>query len=175
MKQDSGFTLIEMLVVISTLSVLTGMLVVYHQISEKQIKLITEQAKLVGIILRAKSLTLQAFKETDPPCSFGVHFDSPNRKYLIFRETNRDAQNRCINDKRYGSDEELAGQNFVLDAGLIFTAAPVSDIVFVPPDPKIYFDGLIADRDLVFTIAAVDNTDLKASVIVNRVGQITVP
>lgn len=170
--QNKGFTLIEVLVVISVLAMLTSMLVVYSRSSENQIKLITEQSKIIGVILRAKLLAFQAFKEeTVPPCSFGVHFDSPNRKYLIFRETDRDAQNKCINNKRYGPGEELTGQIFTLPEGITFSKPTKNlDILFVPPEPKIYFDGSLAVGDEIIEI----NVDKHvAGIRVNSVGQVT--
>jgi prepilin-type N-terminal cleavage/methylation domain-containing protein len=173
--RKEGFTLIEFLVVIATLSVLTSMLVVYSRTSEMQIKLITEQAKIIGVILRSKSLALQVFKEKESPrapCGYGVRFDIANRRYLIFKD-NRDAQGKCLgNDKKYtDSNEELAGQVFVLPNGINFSEPSSSfDLLFVPPDPKIYFDGQLAATDKTITIK-LDN--ISASIKVNRVGQVT--
>ncbi len=73
----SGFTIIEMLVVLGVTLALSGILLGHNRSGNLQMSLYTDQAKVVGTLERAKSLTLQKYRgEGDSVTSFGVAFSS---------------------------------------------------------------------------------------------------
>lgn len=82
----TGFTLVETLVVIGILMLLTTTLIAYTRSSGKQIALYTEQAKLIGMLNRAKSLALQR-DTAESFCAYGIRFNSSNT-YEIVRVKN---------------------------------------------------------------------------------------
>lgn len=87
----TGFTLVETLVVVGITIIMTTTLIAYTRSSGRQITLYTEQAKLIGILNRAKSLALQR-EGAEVFCAYGVRFTGPN-SYEIVRVPNIKTEN----------------------------------------------------------------------------------
>ena len=60
-KHESGFSLIEMLVVMAIMGILSGVVIGLNRSSEKAIALSTEQQRVISILERARSLALQRY------------------------------------------------------------------------------------------------------------------
>lgn len=135
-----GFTLIEVLVVLAILSFLTATLVVYSRSSEQRLALFREQSKLVSMILRTKSLSIQTYKVGEKVCGYGVHFDSINNRYLIFKDLKINDDCALANsDKVLSNDGEIVEIIDLKNAGVILSdKTNVADVFFQPPDPKIF-------------------------------------
>ena len=106
-RARSAFSLIEVLVVISITALLTSMAVAYSRTSGRQVSLFTEQARVAGVLNRAKSLALNRYSTVgaSPVCGVGVLFDrsaSPHR-LVIFADASS-----C--DNAHEVDEEIAGE-----------------------------------------------------------------
>ncbi|MDP1538756.1 MAG: hypothetical protein Q8M00_01875, partial [bacterium] len=69
MKQRA-FTTIEILVIIGILSLLSATLILYSRTAEHQIVLFKEQAKVISILSRAKSLSIVTYGKADVPCGY---------------------------------------------------------------------------------------------------------
>lgn len=161
-----GFTLIEMMIVITISAVLMAMVLFYGRGGEKQIILLTEQAKLVNTILRSKSLAVQTFNQPRRPCGYGVHF-VPNG-YVLFKDL---AEDCAMSDKKYsGPDEEV--ENITLNKVVKFLPPPLLDILFIPPDPTVIL--IPPQSEAVLTIATLDETS-SLKVKVTEAGQVTFP
>ena len=65
LKSKFGFTVVELLIIISVSALLMSMVIFYSRGGEKQIILIREQAKIVNTILRSKSLAIQTFAQAE--------------------------------------------------------------------------------------------------------------
>src|SRR3989338_4469987 len=103
---QKGYTLIEMLVVISILSTLVSLIIVFSQTSQRQLNLFKEQSRLVSSVLRAKSLSLQTFLAGDTVCGYGVHVDISANKYYVFFDPK--ISNSCVaNDRQYSGPAEI--------------------------------------------------------------------
>ena len=79
MKQGrDGFTLVEVLVVISITAILTALAIGYSKVNERQLVLFSERAKIQGMLSRAKVLALQgAGREEDSfGVCYGIEFDT---------------------------------------------------------------------------------------------------
>lgn len=148
----SGFTLIEMTVVIAVLGLLATAMIPSSRKGERQVALAKEQALIVGALIRAKSLSIQKFQDRGQTiCGWGVHFEiqtPPLRsRYLIFKDllTGSECTDANGSDRRYTDfNEEVAGLSFQLDARVKFVALPIPgipDIVFVPPEQFVYLGG----------------------------------
>jgi len=109
-RARSAFSLIEVLVVISITALLTSMAVAYSRTSGRQVSLFTEQARVAGVLNRAKSLALNQYSTVgiNPVCGVGVLFNdlsSPHR-LVIFADAS------C--DNAYDVDEEIAEEAYDL-------------------------------------------------------------
>ncbi len=170
-----GFSVIEMLVVMSILVVLSSFLILYNRTGESQIFLLREQARLISTVIRAKSLALNTLIEDVPACGYGVHIevstDSTPSQYFVYRDK---AINCRTSDRIYAeaSDEIVAGTEAALPKQVVFGDVGVRDIMFVPPEPEAFLDGsqALAEADIVMMSA---DGKTKATVTVNNAGQIS--
>lgn len=164
-----GFTLIETLVVLGVLTLMTSMLVLYNRTGERQIVLLREKARLIGIIFRAKSLALHTLIEDEPACGYGMH--SSEAEYFMYR----DKAIVCrVSDHAYteGTDEIIAGTLTQLGVGLQFGARTLTDILFVPPNPKVFLNGGQGLTEGEIILQSVDGKS-SVSIYVNNAGQIS--
>lgn len=84
MKRRGGFTLVEMAITATIMIMASSMLIVFSQGSGNRITLSTEQAKIAGVLNRAKSLTLQRYRmEGGSACGFAFRFNDPLATYAI--------------------------------------------------------------------------------------------
>ena len=171
MKKQSGFTLVEVLVVISITVLLSAVLIVYNRSGESQIVLLKEQAKIIGILLRAKNLALQIYSPDGGGvvCGYGVHFDVAKNEFLIFK----DSADLCSSsDNKYsGPNEDF--EKHKIDSRLKFLSLELADLLFIPPDPVVAIDGDINKKgSFEIVIGSVDGAGEK-KIKVNNFGQIT--
>jgi prepilin-type N-terminal cleavage/methylation domain-containing protein len=163
-----GFTLIEMLVVISVMTLLSSLLILYSRSGENQIILFRDQAKLITALNRAKSLSVQMFNAPELPCAFGVYFSQAENRFLIFRDL---ALNCRDADHVYTGSEELF-ESYQLSSKIKFGELTLTNIVFIPPDPKTLIDNDPNKNEAAITLETLDgNASLKVRV--NNAGQIT--
>lgn len=139
----SGFTLIEMLVVIGILGVLLTTLLLYTKASERQVTLYRNEEQVLDALTRAKQLSLAAFGQpgfgsgkTGVPCGYGVHFDAPNT-FFMFKDMSGSTGLCDSADHRYSGPGELFGAPFTLDPAISFSILSASDILFLPPNPQV--------------------------------------
>lgn len=83
----SGFTLLEVIIVVGIAAFLSGLLLVYNRSSDNSIALSVEQARVVGILNRAKAFTLERnlIKGGENICGFGVSFAKGRGEMTLFR------------------------------------------------------------------------------------------
>ena len=166
-NSSQGFTLIEILVIITITTILAGIMIAYGHIGERQITLFRDQAKVIGVLNRAKFLTVQMFAETtgEKPCAYGVHFENNKQTFLIFK----DLKTSC--DGVYGGDNsgELF-EKYEISSAFKFQTS-LSDVVFIPPDPRVKLNaGSLSEATIKI---ALDATNYK-TIRITKYGQITV-
>ncbi len=175
LKTRWGFSVIEMLVVMSILVALSSLVILYNRTGELQIFLLREQARLISTVIRAKSLALNTLIEDTPACGYGVHIDVstgvlPSR-YFIYRDR---AINCRTSDRIYtaASDEIVSGTEVALPSQVVFGDIAVRDILFVPPAPQAFLDGsqALTEADIVMKS---NDGKTKATVTINNAGQIS--
>jgi prepilin-type N-terminal cleavage/methylation domain-containing protein len=137
-KKEGGFTLIEMIIVMAIVAIISVIFVGSSQDNRRGIALITERAKVVGVLQRAKSFALE---RKEGACAFGVHFQKPGTM-IIFGDLSEN-EGRCEEgdfNKKYDSGEGI--ENISLDEHVKFLELPYSDLyprgdsydfVFIPP------------------------------------------
>lgn len=177
-SKDAGFTTIEILVVISVLTILSGILILYSRTSENQIALLKEQAKIVNTFIRARALASETFasEDTPKPCGYGVFLSLTGRSVTIFRDMpDLNTPDDCTSaDKRFTEDDpEEVFEAFVLDERVSVDLGDTSfvEVIFIPPDPQtILNNGSLTDANIVIT--PIEGTG-SLGVRINDAGQIT--
>ncbi len=154
-KSRWGFSLIEMLVVMSITLLLSAILIGYSRDAGRQLVLINGQAKVINIISRAKSLSVATFvdinglpADSNAPkiCGYGVHVDRELGQVFIFRDLARDCSksDHVFNDKGDVPDVPLTSNLDVFslpDATIQFGDITLTDVLFIPPDPTIIINN----------------------------------
>lgn len=161
-----GFTLVEILVVVSITAMLSSVLILYSRTGEKQILMFREQSKVINLITKAKSLALQTYIDGASACGYGIHFTLPDTM-ILFKDQSADC---TTSDNVYsGPSEDFS--HLILGTGIVFSASDISDILFIPPDPTVKLNP-----DQVFGIITLQTLDgnTSASIKVNNSGQISI-
>jgi type II secretory pathway pseudopilin PulG len=179
----SGFTLIEILVIITMLSLLSGILVIYNRSTERQILLFREQAKIINLILRAKSLALSTYTKSGSPCAYGIHLDQANKELRIFQDldANGTTADCTTADNLYDPNSMYAAQENLdppaiekLDAQVSFLdPLRVTDVTFIPPNPDVIItpDPAPSNEASIEIVAA---GGISKKIKINRFGQVSV-
>jgi prepilin-type N-terminal cleavage/methylation domain-containing protein len=169
---NKGFTLIESLTVIAILALMTSFLILYNRTGERQIVLLREKANLISTVLKAKNLALGGFIREplgEVVCGYGVHFEDD--KYFIYRDLAVDCN---ASDMRYTADnpKELFGDIIEILPVVSLKIDEVSDILFAPPTPDVFFDGSEALLEKNIILSDIDNTT-EVVININNAGQIS--
>jgi type II secretory pathway pseudopilin PulG len=171
----SAFTIVEMLVIIGVLSLMSSILILYSRRAEQQIVLFKEQAKVISILSRAKTLSIStySYSRSEVPCGYGVHFEAPST-FLIFKDLPTNSNSDCSSsDKKYsGSTSSELVESFQLDSRALFDSLSLSDILFIPPDPKVVITPTPSQDEATVVLKTIDGSK-SATIKVNSAGQIT--
>ena len=142
-KNNKGFTVVELIVTIGVIAVLAGYLIVYNKNSQAQIILSLEQAKLVGALNIAKSLTLSTYIENFSSCGYGVYINYSNNSYEIFKYGQPPncgviASSSLSSILSNSSYTKIKTTNLPKEVVFDNSGSNKLDaIFFIPPDPKI--------------------------------------
>jgi len=159
----TGFTLVETLVVISIMMLLTTTLIAYTRSSGKQIALSTEQAKLIGMLNRAKSLALQR-DTAEQFCAYGIRFNPPST-YEIVRTRNLQVKGKAYTPCDTTQIESYGEAQTIKDPVVIANAP--QPIVFKGPYIQVTGAG-----EVVLQVSG-SSPILEAKVVVSSVGGIS--
>lgn len=171
-----GYTTLEILVVISVTTMLTGIMILYSRTSENQIALVKEQAKVVNAFVRAKALAAETFAENDPkPCAYGLFLDG--RNFIIFRDLPDPAAPEDCNsaNKQYDSlNQEELFDSFVLDEHINIqgSATTFSEVIFIPPDPSTIINLDPGTDGAQLVLQTIDGS-ASSGIKINSAGQVT--
>ncbi|MDO8469729.1 MAG: type II secretion system protein [bacterium] len=176
-----GFTLIEMLVTIGITIMMAGVLLAYNRSSERQLALSVSQARLVGVLTRAKAHTLEKFAGANGganACAFGVHFaPGPPLSVVLFQNLPANADEGCYGPdgtptygRTYADGEGVETVEF--DRRIIIIDSTPLDLVFDGPYLSVYVDGSPASVQVTYNLETVEGGDA-LSVTVGPGGEIT--
>ena len=141
---NKGFTLVEMVVVMSVMALISGIVLSYNRTNEKRLLLFSNQAEIIGVLQRAKSFALEKrITGTDKPvCAFGVNFEKP-RMMVIFQDLPDGGGDKCVSDgsdnfnKQYDENNGEEVETVNLNEGVEFESFSLigssSTVVFEPP------------------------------------------
>ncbi len=173
---SKGFTLIEMLVVVSVIIILTLIIVPIYQGSRNQLALQRAANKLAQDIRKAEQMAMAAkeIKGNVPP-RYGLEFNAGSTGfYILFADNGSGADYN--NGKREPSDEIIETINFekgVIIKQLLADGNSESKIwiTFSPPDPTTKIRTPAASGILICRIQITGGGQTKA-IIVNNAGLI---
>ena len=141
-KLKKGFTFVEMMVSIGIITLLSIMVLAYNRRAETINNLLRSANKLVFELQRIQNQAMLVYQKegeegssSDTICGWGMYFGDalPTEKVFSFVDL---CQNQ---DHKYTSEEEKREIINLMKNTEIFETN-VNSIVFVPPEPRVYFD-----------------------------------
>lgn len=182
---QKGFTIIELIVVISIITILSAIVLVSYRTGERQLMLQRAASKLAQDIRRAQEMAMSARECTPPPVScpagggvpvggYGLYIDkSQPDRYFIYADSNTSP-----GAEQYSSGEEIETiflEKEVKIEDLVPASANFS-INFRPPDPTIKMkDAAGIDKENVtIIIALIVNPSQTKTIKVNKAGRIEI-
>ncbi len=174
-RHESGFTLIEVIVVISIITILSGYLLLYTGRSRGQIALSVEEAKLAQVISRSKALAISTYGVSQAPCGYGVNMQYGVGTYTLYSYSVPDCTMIPAIDATIPGYVKL--QTFSLPKNIIFEdgATKLDAILFVPPDPQtmLWSGGILLTNSPGNIYLKTQDGASHASVSINPAGQIS--
>ena len=171
---NKGFTITELLVTFTVISILSGGLIFYSRTAERQIILFKEQAKIIGIIQKAKNLSFATYAQATVPCGYGAYFQQELNRIILFQDISPSMDLNCSDvDNLYTaslSSEKI--EEIFLDKTVKFSELGVYNIVFIPPNPKVILDNDISKNEGLIKISTIDNL-MERVIKITNAGQIT--
>jgi prepilin-type N-terminal cleavage/methylation domain-containing protein len=146
----SGFTLIEILVVVAVTLIISTVVIVYGGRSRGLSSLSIEASKIAQVVLRAKALAISTYNIPPIPCGYGLKVDYSTREYslVVYDYAPTDPECADIADGLVQEQTRIVPlgtgtvpQTYALSEGVKFPQPPsglVEYVLFVPPDPKTY-------------------------------------
>lgn len=186
--RNSGFTLVEILVVISIIILLSGIILVNYRTGARQFALQRSATKLASDIRRAQEMAVAS--EECQPCGggvpaggYGISIVKWSESYKLYADEN--------NDKHYEFIHESYVEQIYYEKGVELKDIQLLDpnrnlieisINFTPPDPEINLQGDVGShtesKEVVITLCLTDTdcSDPKntKTITVNKAGRIDI-
>jgi len=170
-RDQCGYTLIELIVVVGIVMLLLGVGVGYTQKGGKQIVLFRDHAKLTQEILRARSFATQKLRPGQQTiCGYGISIDVGNSQYTLFKDL--PGGGGCPGNGAIDNGEVV--ETFTLDKAVGFLEPNHPTFVFSPRDGFVYFGTRRAEpgEDPVFIPLELKGAGQQLTLTVNYIGQV---
>jgi prepilin-type N-terminal cleavage/methylation domain-containing protein len=184
-KKNSGFTLLELVIVFAMLSIILATLTINFKSGSSSLSLQRVAFKLSTDIRRTQAAAgIQDSACCTPSChtdykyGYGINFDltgsSSDREYYLFSDCNGD--NKYNQGTDGNSKKTIQIEKGVKVCGLYKGINSVNkvDVVFLPPDPFVFVDGLKANDPVTIKICLENDITKTKDVVINRVGMIEI-
>lgn len=181
--KKNGFTLIELIVSVSIISMVTGVFLANYSSANRRSDLTMTAQKMVADIRLAQNYALglarYGLKDsgTVPLGGWGVHVDllDPvygNNKYIIFADDNGNGVYDTDENKvEFGSQVTVLPTNIVIESLTVGTKA---DITFLPPDPITTITGSVTTHRQIDIVLKDTKTNSIKTLRVNFLGLVEV-
>lgn len=169
-RKSLAFTLIEMLVTLSIVTLLTVMVIGYSRRGESLTNLMRESERLIYNLKLAQSSAMLTLKNSNQIiCGWGVAFDVNNNQYFLFKDL---AQTSCQDaNYEYDGGSELVDNLKPLN-GVIIKSVNVDSIVFIPPNPDVNFTTNDGDSNAKIQLCLANDTNQCVNIRVTKTGLI---
>lgn len=143
--KNKGFTLIEILVVISIIVITTGAIIINNNSSKEAINLFSATGLLKENLSSAKEKAMSGVGASiDSHYGVGVWFgDSEGKYYYVYRNNNE--------EKGYNEGDTIL-EKVVLEKGIKYEVIGYNSVLFVPPTPIIYKNNDILTDDIIIKV-----------------------
>lgn len=185
-KSQRAFTLIELLVTVSLIIIFTATAVGYNRKLDQQIALFREQGRVINEVYKVRSLAITTYNRADNsqvPCGYGLHIPQDAQgtsRLLIIKEPASTENQECTSFSSflplYDDQSVFDEQNKKVEEVILSNVtiqANVSDILFVPPDPKVYAFGQTTGPLFPVVITIQTQAGFGSTISINEFGQIT--
>lgn len=170
-RNNSGFSIIELIVSVAIVAMMAGIFFANYRGGGVRTDLIGASQKLASDIRLAQNFSLgtKEFDNITPQGGWGVRLNDDSGNYIIFADNNGNYE--------YDEDDERYSvinlpPNIVIDSLDVDGFVDFVDIVFLPPDPRVYINAEM-DKNVQITIRENMNQTTKI-VKVNFLGLIDV-
>ena len=185
-QKNTGFTLIEILVVVVVSLILSTIAIGYSGIGRDQVALSVETTKVSQFILQARSLSIATYGNAGGTCAYGVAFHAVSGTYSIFGYTPAgvtscpSAGSSEITASSILSDQKTytEGTNDVhVGNGVVMSTTgndTLSAILFYPPDPQVFLvcsDGSLCSFSGKIYLGTADG-NMSRTITVDQGGQV---
>lgn len=164
MKKEKGMTLLEALIVVSIITIFTGMVITNYRQGDEIFALQRAATNLVQEIKKAKDYTMNGklFGGQFPPGGYGLYFPSDgNQNFILFGDQNKNST--------YDPGEGIEVLN-LREKGVIIEntipARPLS-IIFLPPDPSVIISPSASEAKIILSLK-----NKRIGILVNQAGLI---
>jgi len=143
-----AFTVLEMLVVVAIIGLLTGITLLYSRKTNKVSVLNRNVIKLISDISNAREMSLGFFSPSlgKKACGVGIHFLSvPSDKYYLFVDL-VESNKSCKESDHKWTDASENLKVLSLEEGSFISAKSFDDLLFLPPNPDVIFDGATSTK-----------------------------
>jgi len=173
--RTSGFTLTELLVVISIIIILTSISMPVYQGERGQLALRRAANKLAQDIGRAREMAISVKKQNGkiPSGGYGVYFEAVDSEYNAYIYADNSG------NQRYDPEEQMEKISLEKETKIkkVGNGSQKYSINFTPPDPRVsFYEGStqLAQKELEIIISLRKDPSMTKSVIVNKSGLIYV-
>jgi prepilin-type N-terminal cleavage/methylation domain-containing protein len=186
----TGFTLIEVIIVVAISAMLAAIAIGYSGIERDQTALSVEETKISQFILQARSLAIATYygSAAGSVCGYGVSFDASNKTYSIFAYVPYPAPSTApcpvVSDVASGSEVQDHEVRYTDEtwkihpqSGITFSVASsnaLSVILFYPPNPATLlfdFSGGSITNEASINLETADGK-LSRTILVDSAGQV---
>jgi len=170
---NKGFTLVEVLVVISIMVIVTGAVVINSGRSKDNVNLYSAKNSIGMNINKAKEIALSGVGATiGTNYGVGAWFpDSAGKYYYIYRNNELSSQ-----DKGYDSGDSIL-EKVILPQGIRYSTSSEKGVLFIPPKPSVSIcTGATTCNSSILTIEVYAEADAtkKEIITVNKAGLVEI-
>lgn len=142
---NKGFTLIEMIVVVSIIIIISTVGISIFREQRSRVDLILSAEKIANDLKKARNLAMISSKYDmgsglEVPCGYGISFDVGNENsYILFAGNNSDTGDCGTTDKTYNptpaAEDDKEVENINLPSKVIISNSADFNVFFEPPHP----------------------------------------
>jgi prepilin-type N-terminal cleavage/methylation domain-containing protein len=180
LKTIKGFSIIELMVVISIIGIMSSLMFANYRQGERDTVLIYAAQQIAQDIRQAQNLSLAGPKNT---YGYGIYFDINNpTQYFIYGDEGEKNENFQYNEGKNDNDIKVSPYPIFLSKNIEINEININkvsnndsvDIFFAPPDPVTYINGVSSKNIAEIKICSTITTTNCKTIIITTAGRIEV-